>query len=174
MTSKNGGTVGRFVSMPDFPWRDQFAGLKPGTSEFTAKWKAIASAEPAAFQAAQHGYIKQTHFDVLVANVLSQDGFAVGARSSALQDVVWSTAVQHGPNTPVVHRALDATRRQGLAPDGRDFDRPLITAIYAERGRRNPDGTLVYFSRNSIAVQQGVAQRFVDEERDALQMFDRR
>jgi len=173
MTSRNGGTVGRFVSMPDFPWRDQFFGLTPGTPPFTAQWKAIASAEAAAFQVAQHRYIKQTHFDVLVASVLSKDGLAIVTRSGAVQDCVWSTAVQHGPNTTVVHLALDAVRRQGLTADAAEYDRALIKAIYAERGRRNAGGKLVYFANNSAEVQRGVAQRFVDEERDALRMLDR-
>ena len=51
-------------------------------------------------------------------------------------------------------------------------DRQLIVAIYAERGRRNADGNLVYFSKNSKAVQDGVARRFVDEARDALRMLE--
>ena len=52
-------------------------------------------------------------------------------------------------------------------------DRRLIGAIYAERGRRSAAGNLVYFARNSKAVQDGVARRFRDEERDALAMLDR-
>jgi LysM repeat protein len=173
MTSRNGGTVGRFVAQGDFPWRADFQGLGPGSSEFTAKWKATAAAEPEAFQAAQHEYIKRTHFDVLVQNIVDRDGLDVRTRSHALQDVVWSTAVQHGPNALVVHNALAAMPRD-VTPGagGADFDRSLIKAIYAERGRRNADGQLAYFSKNSAQVQAGVAARFVNEERDALRMLD--
>jgi murein DD-endopeptidase MepM/ murein hydrolase activator NlpD len=174
MTSRNGGTVGRFVSMTDFPWREQFVGLTPGTPPFTERWKAIALAEPRAFQAAQHAYIKRTHFDVLAANVLERDGLAVTTRSRAVQDAVWSTAVQHGPNTAVVHLAFVMVSQQGVKPDAAGFDRALIKAIYAERGRRNASGQLVYFTQNSEAVQAGVARRFVDEERDALRMLEGR
>jgi hypothetical protein len=173
MTSRNGGTVFRFVTQATFPWRDAFRDLKPGSPEFTAAWKAIAAADPQAFQAAQHTYIKATHFDVLAANVFREDALNVATRSAALQDVVWSTAVQNGPNTPVIARALAALKKQGGPPPGAaGFDRALIKAIYAERGRRNAAGELVYFSNNSAAVQAGVAKRFVDEERDALRMLD--
>ena len=169
MTSKNGGTVLRFVSQPAFPWRDDFRSLSPGSPEFTAKWKAIATATPEAFHAAQHAYIKATHFDVLAENTLDTDRLDVTTRSAALQDVIWSTAVQHGPNTPVIHRALAALRSQG----GQDVDdRGLIQAIYAERGRRDASGALAYFANNSAAVQDGVAKRFVREERSALRMLD--
>ena len=89
-----------------------------------------------------------------------------------MQDVIWSTAVQHGPNTPVVHRAVVAVGGvQTIQPPDIDRDRRLIVAIYAERGRRSGAGNLVYFSRNSKAVQDGVTRRFRDEERDALRML---
>jgi hypothetical protein len=38
-----------------------------------------------------------------------------------------------------------------------EFDKKLIKAIYAERGRKDAQGKLVYFSRNSPEVQKGVA-----------------
>jgi len=97
----------------------------------------------------------------------------VTRRAPAVQDAVWSTAVQHGPNTPVVHRAIVAVGgAPNLQPADLEHDRRLIVAIYAERGRRSAAGNLAYFARNSKAVQDGVARRFRDEERDALAMLD--
>ena len=43
---------------------------------------------------------------LLVAKILTEDGLDVNTRSRALQDVVWSTAVQHGGATPIVHKAI--------------------------------------------------------------------
>lgn len=172
MTSRNGGTVARFVAQPDFPWRQAFQNLAPGSSAFTAQWKEIAAAHAEAFHDAQHAYMKKTHFDPLVERIKNESSLDITTRSQALQDGIWSTAVQHGPNTPVVHRALTTLQSGGpLDFTATDFDRRLIMAIYADRGRTDANGTLVYFARNSAAVQQGVAQRFVDEERDALQML---
>jgi LysM repeat protein len=174
MTSKpRGGTIARFIADTAFPWRARFAGLNPGSPEFSAEWKLLATEAPDAFFEAQHAFIKRTHFDPLVGKVIAEDGLVVTLRSNALQDVIWSTAVQHGPNTPVVHRAIQKLGGGG-APQlaDRERDRRLIIAIYAERGRRSEAGNLVYFSRNSKAVQDGVARRFRDEERDALRMLD--
>ena len=171
MTSKpNGGTVGRFVAQPDFPFSSRFAGLTPGSSQFTAVWKQLAVTNKDEFQASQHDYIKKTHFDPLVRKIINEDGLNVLTRSHALQDVIWSTAVQHGPGTNVPHIALSNVR---VSRDDPNFDREFIIAIYAERGRTGPGGVLVRFSRNSPAVQRGVAQRFKDEQRDALQMLAR-
>src|SRR5215217_8969098 len=100
------GTVTRFVTEARFPWLPDFQNLTAGTAEFTACWKRIATSQTDAFQKCQHEYIKKTHYDLLAAKILSDDGLDVNTRSGALQDVVWSTAVQHGSATSIVHRAL--------------------------------------------------------------------
>lgn len=162
------GTVTRFVCQPGFPWLKDFEGLTAGTQPFTACWKRIATNETDAFQRAQHAFIKKSHYDLLAAKILADDGLDVNTRSRALQDVIWSTAVQHGGATPIVHRAL---ANVSAKPSDPDFDKKLISAIYEERGRKKPDGNLAYFSKSSPSVQAGVARRFKNEEQDALAML---
>jgi hypothetical protein len=169
MTSKpNGGTVKRYVSQPTCIFRDNFTGLIPGTDGFSAVWKEIAANRRNEFQDSQHNFIKKTHFDPLIQKINSEDGLDVLTRSHTLQDVIWSTAVQHGPGNDVVHRALATL---SIGTEDPDFDRSLIVAIYAERGRKTPAGNLARFARNSPDVQRGVAKRFRDEQRDALAML---
>lgn len=162
------GTAAKFVGQDDFPWRDSFKNLQPGTPSFTEKWKEIAAAESDRFQACQHDFIKKTHFDLLVAQTLGENGFDITTRSRALQDCVWSTAVQHGGKCAVIRRAINTL---DVTPFDADFDKKLISAIYAERGRRRDDGKLAYFPSSSPNVQKGVASRFKNEEADALKML---
>ena len=162
------GVPARFVTQAGFPWLQDFRNLVPGTEQFTACWKRIATAQTQAFQEAQHSYIKKTHYDLLAAKILSEDNVDVNSRSRALQDVVWSTAVQHGGATPIVHRAC---ARVTVAPTDPRYDEQLIRAIYGERGKTKPDGNLAYFSSNSASVQKGVANRFKSELLDALAML---
>lgn len=174
MTSAGGGTVARFVSQPDFPWRNDFAGLTPGSAQFSAKWVEIATRQRADFEAAEHEFIKRTHFDPLCDKILGDDGVRITACSHALQDVIWSTAVQHGPGANVVRLAFNQLRAAGkFNPSAADFDHGAIAAIYDERGRKNANGVLVHFSRNSQDVQNGVSRRFRDELADALRMLNR-
>jgi LysM repeat protein len=162
------GTVARFVSQPDFPWHKDFQNLIPGTAAFTAKWKFIAASEPKAFQHAQHAFIKKTHYDLLVTKILDDDGLDINGRSRALQNSVWSVAVQHGGASSIVHNAIGDI---DLDPAVAEYDQALIKAIYAERGRKRSDGKLAWFSKSSPAVQAGVAKRFQSELIDALKML---
>lgn len=162
------GTVARFVGQAGFQWAKDFQGLAPGTAPFTTCWKRIAANETTAFQNAQHAFIKKSHYDLLAAKILADDGLDVNTRSRALQDVVWSTAVQHGGGSSMVHKALANVKAKPTDPD---FDKQLISAIYAERGRKKADGNLAYFSKSSPSVQAGVSKRFKNEEQDALAML---
>ncbi len=157
------GRPEEFLKREGAPWTSEFGGAKSGTPAFTKVWKAIALKERDAFGEAQHAYIKRTHYDPLVAKVLAATGVDLNQRSDAVRDAAWSTAVQHGPGNDVIVNAM-----AGKTLD----DRALLNAIYAERGRKDPDGKLARFRGNSAKVQAGVAQRFKDELRDALKMLD--
>jgi LysM repeat protein len=162
------GVPQKFVKQDAFPWLSDFQNLNAGSADFTACWKRIAANDPDGFQKCQHEYIKKTHYDLLAAKILNDDQLDVNTRSRALQDVVWSTAVQHGGNTSMVHKALANVTCARTDPA---FDEQLIRAIYAERGRKKTDGNLAYFSRSSPNVQKGVANRFKNELNDALAML---
>jgi len=162
------GVPKKFVTQAGFPWSPDFRNLVAGTKEFTACWKRIAAAQTDDFQQAQHAYIKKTHYDLLCAKILNDDKLDVNTRSFAVQNVIWSTAVQHGPGTPIVHRACG---RVSSSPTVANYDELLIRAIYAERGKKKADGNLAYFSKSSRNVQTGVANRFKNELRDALAML---
>lgn len=162
-----GGTVKIFVSDSSFKWRSEFNGLTPGTSGFTSKWVELVSAHTNEFKEVEHQFIKETHFDKLVAHTLASTNVDVRYHSHTLNDVVWSTAVHHGPMNNVI---INAIKKITIEPsEDKTYDEMLINAIYDERGRKKIDGNLVYFSRNSSAVQAGVSSRFVQEKRDALE-----
>ncbi len=157
------GRPEEFLGQEGHRWALEFGQAKSGTPVFSRIWKAIASREPEDFQSAQHAFIKRTHYDVQIAHVRKATGIDLDRWSNAVRDAVWSTAVQHGPLTPIVVRVVRSDPAH---------DRALLIALYAERGRRRPDGTLVHFSTNSLTVQAGVAARFKEELKDALAMLD--
>ena len=162
----NPGTLGSFVkSAIASKWRQELEPLTPGTQAFNDKWKEIASRDSQEFSTAQHEYIKSTHYDLLASKLMNTLNLDVNQHSKALRDVIWSIAVQHGPNNNVVNNALGGKNISQMS------ESEIINSIYAERGRKNSAGNLVYFSDSPLNIQQSVANRFVNEQADALAML---
>lgn len=180
-------TAGRpqdFLANEGATWAAQFAGQQPGTPAFSQTWRDIAAREPDAFQQAQHDYIERTHYDPQAARVetrttvtaadgtVTTPGVDLNQHSRALQNVGWSSAVQHGPESNIVANAVRDVRAAGIQEWDAGFDRAVINAVYDERGRRDRNGELAHFSSSSAQVQAGVAARFAAERADALAALD--
>jgi hypothetical protein len=163
--------IGRADQFVQKYYPDEFKGLKGGTPEFTARWKELAGQQPEQLRAKEHEFIKVTHYDPLAKKIAQGLMLHVEKRSRALQNVIWSTAVQHGPNTRVVELAIKPLLTKTAIGDLTDAE--IIRAIFAERGRKDDMGGLVHFKGNSAAVQKAVANRFVNEQRDALAALEK-
>ena len=160
------GTVARFVA-----WLAKrapvdaaaLAGKAPGSPEFDRAWRALAAKDAQGFFEAQHDFIGATHYVPARDTLEASTGMVFAQRSRVLRDVLWSTAVQHGPR--------GAVRVWGTALAGADpatlTDAAIVHAVYAERGRRK-DGQLVHFRSASRAVQAAVLTRFRSELATAL------
>ncbi|WP_242108040.1 peptidoglycan-binding domain-containing protein [Luteimonas aquatica] len=92
--STNEGSVQEFVKQSAYA--DDFAGMKPATPEFNAKWKELAANDPG-FGKAQDQFFKDKYYGVMVDN-LKEKGIDLSDRGPAVQDAMWSTAIQFGPN----------------------------------------------------------------------------
>lgn len=165
----NGGTVKNFVNWNGMPWTSEFSGLTPGSAAFTSKWKELVETKGQEFVDVEHEFIKVSHFDIQIQKIITDAGIDLRYHSHTINDVVWSTAVQQGPGASIIVKAIDGL---GIPhEETKAYDEKLIDAIYNERGRKivggTSDGQLYYFSKNSIAVQQGVADRFVSEKAKA-------
>jgi hypothetical protein len=117
-SSKTGG-VQEFLA--NTIYGKEFEGLTPGTSEFNAKWKDLAK-DPS-FGQAQHDFIRGKYYDVQMRR-LKQAGFDLSTFGPAVQDDIWSTAVQlRGLTLTIVKGALT----------GQDWktwtDAQMVTAI---------------------------------------------
>ena len=161
--------VGRADAFVAQHYPEEFKGLKGGTPEFTAKWKALAAADPKALHAKEHEYIRVTHYEPQCAKLLKDATLDVAKRSATLRDVVWSTAVHHGPKTDVVTVALKPLLAKARLDDV--TDEAVIKAVYAERGRLTADGKLARFARVSDSWIPGLTARFKNEQADALEML---
>ena len=161
--------VGRADEFVKKYYPDEFKGLKGGSDEFTKVWKALADKDPKGLHANEHAYIKETHYDPQAVKLSKELALDVAKRSAALRDVVWSVAVQHGPNTGLVVTAVKPLLKDAKITDV--TDEALIRAVYAERGRKDADGKLVHFKRVSDDWIPALTRRFDGELKDALEML---
>lgn len=140
-------------------YADDFKGLTFNSPEWQAKWKEIAINDPDGFKNSQQAYISNTHYVPQLSKIVNS-GIDVSKFSPVLQDVIWSTAVQHGPNTDVIVKAYnDAKKKLGRIPSDAEF----ITQIYNERATRFPSST--------PQIQVSVKNRFKNELNQALSML---
>lgn len=141
------------------------SGALSGSDTFKAAWKQQAS-NNSQFSDDQKGFIQSTSYNVAVSKIKNLSGLDVTKRSLAVQDAVWSTSVQNGPNSKVFTNAFANKNTSNMS------DADIINAIYDERGRTTSSGTLVYFSSSSTAVQKSVANRYKSERQTALAMLN--
>lgn len=134
-----------------------------GSKKFRTAWVRLAHHDGVSFGQAQHDFIKTTHYDRQAAKLKGNFGIDVDQRSRALQNVVWSMAVQHGNGTQIIfNNALKNAKASGVN------DAEMIVLLYAERSKVN-----IYFASSKKTVQATVKKRFQQEERDALRMLQR-
>lgn len=168
----NTGTMNNFLKYEQENNPDAYAklvaaggvnGAVSGSSDFQSTWKSLAT--DSTFDADQKSFIQSTHYDVAVSNIQNSTGIDINSRSLAVQDAVWSTAVQNGPNSNVFKNAFSGKDTSTMS------DSDIINAIYDERGKYNSNGSLSYFSSSTAAVQNSVANRLQNERSQALGML---
>lgn len=125
---------------------------------FGQKWQQLAN--QGALQGAEEQYARKNYMQGGMRRLKDKALVQRINANPALQEVFLSTTVQHGAGggSNIWNRAVNS----GMT------DEQIIQAVYAERGRRNANGSLVHFSKNSANIQRGVANRFNNEVKDAL------
>lgn len=129
------------------PYAKAFEGLPFNSMAFRKKWQEIAKADPQGFAQAQEKYLENTHLTPQL-GLLQSKGVNVAALSPTLKEVIYSTAIQHGPKTPIVANALAK-----LGPNA--TEQQLIRQIYVDRW-----GGGANFANSTPAVKKSVYNRF--------------
>jgi hypothetical protein len=155
-SAKNSPVI-QFLNNSKF--KDKFAGLEPATAAFDAKWKEIATTNAADFKKEQHDYIQKKYYDVAVAN-LQRQGLDMTKYGPAVQDLIWSGAVQFGPaNTRAFTEAL---RDKSTLTD-----KDIVTLV--SEWKINNVTTL--FKSSSASIQAGVKSRYQSEKQALLNLI---
>jgi len=135
-----------------------FAGLEPATPAFDSKWREIASSDGVGFAKDQHDYTKKKYYDVMVANLQSK-GLDLSSFGPAVQDLIWSTAVQFGP-------ARTSIFVEPLSGKAKLTDTDIVNLV-SQYKIQNVD---TFFKSSGPAIIAGVRRRYQDEKNDLLNL----
>ena len=155
-SSKNSPVI-QFLNNSKF--KDKFTGLEPATASFDAKWVEIANTFKAEFKNEQHDYIQKKYYNVAIAN-LQRQGLDMVKYGPAVQDLVWSGAVQFGPaNTSAFTESL---RGKSILTD-----KDIVTLV-SEFKINNVD---TLFKSSSDSIRAGVKSRYQSEKQALLKLI---
>ena len=158
------GTVDKYLAFSHYA--DRFEGLKPGTEAFSERWKEVAASEPG-FGQDQHDFIKASHYDKQV-SAMAGTRVDLSDRGAAVQDAIWSTAVQYNTRTPeLFERGL----KEAYGPNydaSKLTDEQIITAVQDSKLRHVDED----FASSSQKIRDGVRSRISSEKADLLTLAE--
>ncbi|MGC9964867.1 MAG: chitosanase [Syntrophobacteraceae bacterium] len=167
--SSRAGTMKYFVEYLSERAPDIAAKLKAAGSANTGGvsgkmpevWKKAATEDPVRFSKLQHDFIEKTHYLPAVQEISDRTGLDISGGSRALQEVLWSTAVQHGPKgaAKIFSKAVDRAQSK----DGGVKTAQLINSVYAIRAGQ--------FGSSGHEVVAAARSRFKEEGKLALEML---
>jgi hypothetical protein len=168
--SSRQGTMENFIDFlrKEIPaWAERLEQAGPANTGSTegnmpSTWKAIANEEPGIFAELQHRFITQSHYLPALEDILQNSGLGENLFSGPLQEVLFSTAVQHGPAGAgnIFKRALEAID----SDEATDLTSKLMDQIYDIRKTQ--------FSNSSERVKSAVENRLTQEAILAKSLLD--
>lgn len=125
-------------------------------------WRKLAAEQPERFEALQEKFIYDSHYKPALEAVAARTPLDEDRISSVMQEVLWSTAVQHGPAgaARIFTRAAEGA---GKATD-KNYDKKVINNVYAIRAEQ--------FGSSTEQVQESVRNRMHKEKKLALNMLE--
>ena len=134
-------------------------------------WQQLAQEAPERFEDLQDRFIHNSHFVPAMEAVNQKTGLAFDDMPPAFKEVLFSTAVQHGPSgaARIVSRAMNSVDQNKLDPDKstpevlKKTGETLIRRIYALRSDQ--------FGSSTASVQSSVKSRLKEEMGIAISML---
>lgn len=168
--SSRAGSLGDFLDFldseaPDLSKRLRSSG--PGNTgsrkgAMPDVWRAIANEQPERFEELQEAFVRESHYKPAVEAIAQRTSLDANKLSTAMREVIWSTAVQHGPTgaARIFARADDMSG----SPNDPGYERKLISNVYKVRAGQ--------FGSSTSEVQASVQNRFRQERTLALNLLD--
>jgi hypothetical protein len=175
------GTMGKFIAflherVPQWSARLSKAGPADTGGVIGAMprvWKSIAEEDPGRFERLQDSFIHSEYYNPTVQAISAETGLDVNAHPAVMREVLWSTAVLHGP-TGGAEIFIEAARRVRDQP-ARSYNQALLEEVFRERARRisrsgNPKEDIL---RRRLQMEKELALTMLGSPGAPIQLSDR-
>lgn len=175
------GTVDKFIDFlgeraPGWSQRLRKAGSADTGGVLGAmprEWKRIATEDPTRFERLQDSFIHSQYYSPTVLAISAETGLDVNAHPAVMREVLWSTAVLHGP-TGGAEIFIEAARKVRDQP-ARVYSRALLEEVFRERARRisrsgNPKEDVL---RRRLEMEKNLALTMLATPGSPIQISDR-
>jgi len=125
-------------------------------------WRAIAEEQPERFEDLQEAFVRESHYKPALESIAQRTGMNPDKISTAMREVIWSTAVQHGPAGAA--RIFERASAMSGSQTDPAYERNLISNVYKIR--------VGQFGSSDSNIQAAVANRFKQEKTLALNMLN--
>lgn len=139
-------------------FKDKFVGMEPASTSFDNMWKSLATSNPNEFKKDQHDFIQSKYYDVMLAS-LKRKGLDLYSFGPGVQDLVWSTAVQLGPNRTSVF--LDPLQGKSELTD-----KDIIELV----SNYKINSVNTFLKSSSDNIKTGVKTRWQNEKTDLIKL----
>lgn len=159
-TKSKGSPLAQFISKSRFkPLLSKFT---PATPEFDSMW--IELAKNSDFAVDQHDYVQSRYYDPAVVS-LKKAGFDASKYGPAVQDLIWSTAVQLGPGKSTTDIFINGLGEKLLSAS--EVEVITLVSDYKIANVKK------FFVSSSENIQRGVASRYSQEKESLLNLAKR-
>lgn len=158
----------RFLETEEPAWAARLQDAGPANTGSTrgrmpAVWKALAAENPERLGELQRTFIARTHYEPARSRIQDRTGLDMNTMPQAMQEALWSTAVQHGPaGAAKIFSSLIATVPAEQRTE--DFSRQLIAKVYDDRTS--------HFGASTERVRASIGKRMSAEKELILAMLD--
>lgn len=141
------------------PYKKDLGKYEIGSKQFNLTYKTIASHKGAAFEKAQKAYTDQKYFGTAAHIILKKGKVDVTKRGRALQEMIYSTAIQYGPERAAnwVNTAIKSLGKNAT-------DANIISYIQDFKAKN----VNTHFKSSSAGVRKSVANRIQTEKQMLL------
>ena len=156
----NKGTMKEYLQYSN-NYNGHFNGLTPATPPFDAKWKELAATDTEAFAKSQHNFIIQRHYTPQLQAIKTELGYDFSTRGKAIQDMVWSTAVQYRGNTP---KLIERAQKESRLDFHTATDAEIIIAVQNTKSKHVDQD----FRSSKPEIRQSIKKNRIPQEKNSL------